>query len=73
MGAYKNITHDKFPRQAPKLGRKVLVCFHYDTKHIIPGTVLREDLEEPGRMIIQLEDGRVVLSTECMYTPLEKS
>lgn len=44
------------------------MCFHYDTAHVLPGTVVRDDTEEPGKMIIRLDDGRVLLSTECQYS-----
>jgi len=43
------------------------VCFDYDTSRTLLGLVVRDDAEEPGRMIIKLEDGRHVLSTECQY------
>lgn len=62
------ITHDTFPEQGPFLNRRVQVCFDYDTTHILEGLVVRDDAEEPGRMIIMLDDGRYVLSTECQYT-----
>lgn len=75
MGCVNNISHDRFPRQGSWLGRTVRVVFHYDTSVSIMGKVIREDVEEPGRMIIQLENGWVVLSTECQFQliPEEKS
>lgn len=75
MGAHANITHDTFPAQSDWVGRRVRVCFDYDTSKTIDGTVMRCDVEEPGLMIIHLDDGRCVLSTECMYSlkrPIEK-
>lgn len=62
-----DVGFDTFPVQGSFKGRRVRVCFNYDSSRTIEGTVVREDIEEPGRMIIQLDDGRVVLSTECMY------
>ena len=58
---------DKFPAQGEWLGKKVRVCFNYDTSRTITGIVVRDDTEEPGRMIIKLEDERYILSTECQY------
>lgn len=67
------IDFDSFPQQGAYKGTRVRVCFHYDASRTIEGTVLRDDTEEPGRMIIQLDDGRVVLSTECQWQPLKAS
>lgn len=67
MGCVNNISHDRFPRQGYWLGKTVRVVFHYDTSVSIMGKVIREDIEEPGKMIIQLENGWVVLSTECQF------
>lgn len=71
MGVHKNISFDKFPRQGSLLNKPVTVCFNYDTSRQIPGLVIREDVEEPGFTIIRLDDGRIVLSAECQYMPLE--
>lgn len=68
MDAESPIDFDRFPKQGDMKGRVVLVCFDCDTSRTMCGTVLREDIEEPGRMIIQLDDGRAVLSTECQYS-----
>lgn len=62
-----DIKHNSFPKQGSYLGRRVNVAFDYDTAHIVLGTIRRDDAEEPGRMIIELDDGRLVLSTECQY------
>lgn len=61
-------THGRFPRQSADVGRRVRVCFDYDTSRTVGGVIIRDDTEEPGRMMIQLDDGPVVLSTECQYT-----
>ena len=37
----------------------------------LQGTILRDDVEEPFRTIIRLDDGRYILSTECLYAPHE--
>jgi len=68
MGVQPGISHDQFPAQGSWLNLRVDVCFNYDTEHTLGGTIVREDAEEPGRMIIALDNGRYVLSTECMYS-----
>ena len=68
MGRHKSIAIDKFPKQGDLLGKRVMVCFHYNTKDIIHGIVVRDDTEEPYRTIIKLDDGLYVLATECMYS-----
>ena len=67
MSAVKNITFDGFPKQGGHLGLKVKVCFHFDPSRVIMGIVVRDDIEEPFVTIVELEDGRCVLSTECHY------
>lgn len=69
MGVHENINLDRFPKQGTYLMQAVTVCFNYDPSRMINGIVVRDDAEEPGRMIIKLEDGRYVLSTECQYQP----
>lgn len=61
------IDADRFPIQGDWLGKRVRVCFNYDTSRTLLGLVVRDDAEEPGRMIIKLDDGRHILSTECQY------
>lgn len=68
-----SISADRWPEQGNFLGARVQVCFHYDTSRLFDGIVLRDDAEEPGRMIIQLDNGRVVLSTECQWSPRRRS
>jgi hypothetical protein len=36
------------------------------------GTIIRDDREAPHLTIIQLDGGRVVMSTECQYAPFPK-
>lgn len=69
MGVDPNIAHDRWPKQGGFLGQRVDVCFNYDTAHTLPGEVVRDDVTAPGRMVIRLDDGRHVLSTECQWTP----
>lgn len=72
MGSVQNIGMHCFPAQGSYLGRRVRVCFHYDTEVTIGGEVVRDDVDAPYALIIKLDDGRYVLATECMYA-LEKS
>lgn len=71
MGCTKEIDAEHFPKQGRYLGKRVRVCFNYDTSRTLLGLVVRDDAEEPGRMIIKLDDGRHVLSTECQYQPID--
>ena len=68
MGTVRTITATTFPRQGQHLGRRCQVCFHYDTAHLVPGVIVRDDAEHPWTLIIHLDDGRYVLSEECQYT-----
>lgn len=68
MGTHPNIGFDKFPKQGSYLKRRVRVCFHYDTSQRILGTIVRDDAEEPGRLLIKLDDGRHVDANECQYS-----
>jgi hypothetical protein len=68
MGTHINVGPLRFPKQGEWLGKRVNVCFHFKTEDLFPGTIVREDSEEPGRLIIALDDGRYVISTECMYS-----
>ena len=70
MGVHKNITTNKFPRQGNSLGQRCKVMFHYDSDNEFMGTVIRDDMEEPFIKIIKLDNGRVVLTTECQWSPL---
>lgn len=72
MGIASNVGFSEFPAQGHYVGRRVKVCFHYDTSNQLLGTVVRCDAEEPGIMIIRLDDGRHLLSTECMYSPIRE-
>lgn len=71
MGVVNTINppRGRFPRQSDLVGARTQVCFHYESAVLIGGTIVRDDMEEPWRVIIQLDDGPLVLSTECQYTP----
>lgn len=72
MGAVPTIGFDRMPKQGKWAGFRARVRFHYecDRAREIMGTIVRDDAEAPGVMILQLDDGRYVLSTECQYSPL---
>jgi len=57
----------KYPKQGSCLGKKVKVTYYYNTKEYHLGKIIRDDTEEPGKTIIQLKNGRVLLATECQY------
>lgn len=69
MGEHANISFARFPKQGSYLLKEVEVCFNYDTSKTLSGIVVRDDAEAPGLMIIKLDNGRHVLSTECQYHP----
>jgi hypothetical protein len=67
MGSERTISHDKWPKQSYLLNKKVRVCFNYNTLKILTGVIVRDDVEEPHRTIIKLDDGRYILGTECQF------
>lgn len=67
MGVHRNIDYNKYPEQGPHLGKRVMVGFNYNTRDEIPGKIVRYDYEEPGHTIIALEDGRILMGTECQF------
>lgn len=71
MGVDQNIGYDIFPKQGESLGKRVSVCFNYDTSRLLYGTIVRDDLGPPFKGIIKLDDGRFILHTECQFTPGE--
>lgn len=57
-----------FPRQGRYLGKRIEVTIHYNNEaHVIMGNVIREDVESPYVMLIRLDTGNYILSTECTY------
>ena len=67
MGCVPTITKDHFPTQGKGLGTRVEVVFHYETAHVFPGIIVRDDWEAPWELIIQLDDGRFIRGVECQY------
>lgn len=70
MGCVDTITMYKFPKQSEYVNRRVKVLFHYDTSQCMPGTIIRDDREEPFETLIKLDDGRVVRGVECQYSTM---
>lgn len=70
MGVVANVGYAEFPKQGKYLGKRTRVCFRYDATKELMGTIVRDDDEEPGKMIIKLDDGRYILASECMYSPI---
>lgn len=68
MGVVTGIGYQTFPKQGNHLGKRVNVCFEYDTTHVISGKVVRDDMSEPFELIICLDDGRYIRSVECQYS-----
>ena len=79
MGCVSTISYNNFPKQgdisAPVysrlLGKRVKVCYHYDTSKFHYGTIVRYDREEPFETIIALDNGRYIRAVECMFSPLK--
>ena len=72
MGVKANISADTKPKQGSWLGRRVEVCYHYDTSKREEGRIIREDAEGTGISIILLDSGFPVLTTECQYSPIKE-
>lgn len=68
MGFVATITKDKFPNQSSVKGKRVRVFFHYDSSETFEGVCIRDDREVPWVTIFQLDNGNVVLATECQYS-----
>jgi hypothetical protein len=67
MGVVNTVGFDIFPKQGVDLGKRVRVCFDYDTSRVIEGVMVRCDQEEPFVQIIKLDNGNYVLTEECQY------
>lgn len=72
MGTHAKITSSSFHKQGAMLTKRVECCFLHDVSKFVEGVVLRDDVEEPFRRIIHLDDGRIELDTECQLRPTER-
>lgn len=72
MGCVKTINYNNFPKQKDKcIGKRVEVCYYYDTGKTHFGTIVRDDIEEPFETIIKLDNGRYLRGVECQYTLID--
>lgn len=67
MSVGTEIDYNTYPKQSGYVGRTVDIIFNYDRSKMIEGVFVREDIGKPYTMIIKLNDGRYVLSSECQY------
>jgi hypothetical protein len=67
MRLEKNIEPNKSPEQGAWIGKEVEVYFN-DASKTLNGKIVREDIGKPYKTIIELEDGKYVLATECKYS-----
>lgn len=77
MGEHKNISINRFPKQSDWVGKDVEVCFNYDTSKKLNGKIVRDDMESPWEMIIEVEyelpyGKRCIKATECQYSIKEE-
>ena len=68
MECIDTISYDDFPKQSLNAGKRVSVCYHYDTSKIHTGTIVRDDRENPFETIIKLDNGRYLRGVECQYS-----
>jgi hypothetical protein len=70
MGCVDHITAEKYPRQGalPECARSGVLSTLTRARAFL-GVVIRDDAEAPGRMMIKLDNGRVLLATECQWQP----
>jgi hypothetical protein len=68
MGAINNIGFGIYPKQSDDLGKRVIVIYNYDKTKMDFGRIIRDDIEDPSKTIIKLDDDRILLSTECQYS-----
>ncbi|MFQ3260541.1 hypothetical protein [Reinekea sp.] len=68
MSRFKYLGVDKYPDQDNTLlNKKVVVMLGYDSKRPQRGRVLRADASAPSEVVIQLDDKRIVLGSECSF------
>lgn len=68
MSRYLYVGKDKYPEQQKELlNRVVIVMLQFDSKMPLRGKILRADKEAPNEVVIQLDDNRIVLGSECSY------
>lgn len=68
MGCVEEIDYDHYPRQDDTVGKRVEVCYHYNSRKTHYGVIVRDDMQEPGETIIALDNGRYLRAVECQYS-----
>lgn len=68
MGYCSTIGIETFPKQTNNVGKCVDVCFNYDKRYRVSGTIIRDDAVLPYETLIDLEDGRIIRGKECEYS-----
>jgi hypothetical protein len=71
MGVSPFINYEKYPNQGNLLNCRVRVCYEFDSSKVHEGVVIRDDLGRPGLTIIKLDNDRVLLSSECQFSPIK--
>lgn len=54
-------------KQGNFINRKCNIFFNYNIKNFISGKIIRDDIEEPFKTLIKLNDGTIIDSKECLY------
>ena len=68
MSRFKYLGVDTYPDQDNTLlNKKVVVMLSFESKKPLRGTVLRADAKPPNEVVIQLDDNRIVLGSECSF------
>ena len=70
MTTRQRIDSEHFPKQGTHLNRLVEVTFNREAgweQWTIGGKIVRDDVEGEYLTIILLDDGRVIMGTECTY------
>jgi len=69
MGIVKGVSFSDYPIQGSNLGKRVSICYNYNSALRHEGVCIRDDMGEPFRTIFQLDNGRVLDAVECMWSP----
>ena len=69
MGVVKTLAYDRIPAQGTHRGERVEVLFNYDANSPLYGEIIRDDIEQPFKTVILLDDGFPIMGTECQYRP----
>lgn len=73
MGCHENINYDKFPKQSSRVGCMYDCMLDGKPAH---GTIVREDMESPHRMLVKLDDaygGMIIQGLDSPAVPKQGS